>query len=194
MFVCECGKILKHQSTLSRHKKNCKIRKLEKVIKELEAEIEKLEAEIEKLKETQGNTIINNTNYYNSNNTTTIDNRKIEIEKMINNLQPLDESKFGEQLDYLELPFLKCPKILSKYIAENLLKDRVFCSDIRKQLCHFKDKKGNIIEDPKLKEVAEKVYVALISDGYTQDHSPQIHKESFKKKFVKHTCNSIGNL
>ena len=144
MFVCECDKILKHHSNLSRHKKKCQARVIileqKTVILEQKTEIKELKAEIEKLKETQGNTIINNNNNYynNSNNTTTIDN-KIEIEKMINNLQPLDESKFGEQLDYVELPFLKCPKILSKYIAENLLKDRVFCSDIRKQLCHFKD-------------------------------------------------------
>ena len=200
MFVCLCDKSYKFSQGLSRHKKKCKV--AEKT-KELRETIKKLETKIEILKENQGTTTIIHNN--NSNNTTIKDNRKIgsnnstnniennlRIEKIINGLQPLDDNKFSEQLDYLNLSDLTCPEKLSNYASENLLKDRVFCSDVKKQLCHYKDLEGNIVQDPKLRLVIEKIYNALDSDGYTKETSPKIYKDNFKKKFAKHTCSSMG--
>lgn len=200
MSECVCGRKYKTTSGLCKHKKKCQSRV---VILELRETIKKLETKIEILKENQGTTTI--TNYNNSNNTTIKDNRKIgsnnstnniennqRIEKIINGLQPLDDSKFSQQLDYLNLSDLKCPEKLSNYASENLLKDRVFCSDVKKQLCHFKDLEGNVVQDPKLRLVIEKIYNALDSDGYTKEDSPEIHKDNFKKKFAKHTCSSMG--
>lgn len=209
MFVCECSKELLHKTSFSRHKNKCQPRV---IILELRETIKKLETKVELLKENQGTTTIynnsnnTNTNTNTHNNTTIKDSRKIEsnnnstnniennhrIDKIINSLQPLDYSKFSQQLDYLNLSDLKCPQKLSNYASENLLKDRVFCSDVKKQLCHFKDVEGNIVKDPKLKLVTEKIYNALDSDGYTKEDSPEIHKDNFKKKFVKHTCSSMG--
>jgi len=209
MSECVCGRKYKTASGLWKHKNKCQPRV---IILELRETIKKLETKIELLKENQGTTTIynnsnnTNTNTNTHNNTTIKDSRKIEsnnnstnniennhrIDKIINSLQPLDYSKFSQQLDYLNLSDLKCPQKLSNYASENLLKDRVFCSDVKKQLCHFKDVEGNIVKDPKLKLVTEKIYNALDSDGYTKEDSPEIHKDNFKKKFVKHTCSSMG--
>ena len=202
MFVCLCDKSYKYRQGLSKHKKKCKV--AEKT-KELRERIKDLERENEILRKNQGTTTIYNNSNNTNNNTTIKDNRKIgsnnstnniennqRIEKIINGLQPLDDSKFSQQLDYLNLSDLKCPEKLSNYASENLLKDRVFCSDVKKQMCHFKDLEGNVVQDPKLRLVIEKIYNALDSDGYTKEDSPEIHKDNFKKKFAKHTCSSMG--
>lgn len=189
MFICECNKKYKYSQGLSNHKKKCKIRNLLIENQDLKNEILRLQKENDRLLKTQGNTSYITQNF-NSGTTTNnnIDNRQIKIDAILNNLQPLDMNSFNKQLDYLNLEDLQTPEKLSKFATETMFRNRLCCTDVIKQICHYKDINGTIKQDKNMKKVTSSFYNSLVKDGYTQYDSPQIHDTNFKQKFVEHTC------
>ena len=95
---------------------------------------------------------------------------------------------FNKQLDYLDLDDLRTPENLSKFATETMFRNRLCCTDVMEQICHYKDINGKIKQDKNMKKVTSSFYNSLVKDGYTEYDSPQIHDNDFKQKFVEHTC------
>jgi len=196
--VCECG----YKGTSSnyyRHKKKCKDRIIIQLKKENE-EYKKnnehirnvnlqLMIQLNKLDKNNnsGGTVVNN--YYNI-------NQNIEkIEKLnnvniYNNLTPINFNEFGPSTELLENYHLESPESLAEFALNVPLKNRILCTDVKRQIIRYKEQ-GKFKVDPKMKKIQNHFYNSLIENAnVTVENTPNVHDDKFIKKFIKKCCES----
>ena len=184
--VCECGKEVS-KSNFSKHKSICKDRKI--IIKD--REIIKLKLELNNLKKkmelTKQNIQITNNYNYNQN-IEEINNFNL----VYNNLQPLDFKSFGESTDYIQNYHLESPESLAEFALTVPLKDKICCTDVKRQIIRYKEE-GKLKVDQKMEKIQNKFYNSLIeSANITEENTPKIHEDKFIKKFIKTCCESTS--
>ncbi len=94
--------------------------------------------------------------------TTYQDNRKSNVNQIINNLQPITEEHFKEQAQYLTFDHIKrgVPGYV-EYALEYPLKNRVICVDFSRRKIKYKDTDENIITDPEMSKLSQKLFSAI---------------------------------
>jgi len=135
------------------YKKGCKtmIEQKDKIIQEQKDQINDLQNKIENIaiKAISKPTYINN-NTNNSKN------------QIINNLVPISENHFRDQVEYLTIDHIKNGVDgYVQYALEYPLKDRVICTDFARRKIKYKDQEGNIIDDPEMSKLSQKFFKAI---------------------------------
>jgi len=178
IYKCQhCEKIFSNTSSLNRHIKTCKeeankeIKNLEKRNKELEEEnmrykiifeeknkiIEEQKEQINDLQNKMENIAIKGISK-----TTYINNTNNSKNQIINNLVPISENHFKDQVEYLTIDHIKNGVDgYVQYALEYPLKDRVICTDFARRKIKYKDQEGNIIDDPEMAKLSQKFFKAI---------------------------------
>jgi hypothetical protein len=118
---------------------------LQKQIKDLQEHIERLET-----KAINKPTIIK----------PTINNNKIN--NIVNNLIPLTNEYIKEQANYLTLDHVKNGvNGYVQYALEYPLKNRIICTDYSRRKIKYKDEEGNVIDDPEMIKISQKLFEAI---------------------------------
>lgn len=118
---------------------------LQKQIKDLHDHIERLET-----KAINKPTIIKPTINHN------------KISNVINNLIPLTNDYIKEQVNYLTLEHVKNGvNGYVQYALDYPLKDRIICTDYSRRKIKYKDEEGNVIDDPEMIKISQKLFEAI---------------------------------
>ena len=164
-----CGKTFSRMSSLDRHTENCTIinhtatleKKYNIIQKELEYKnnyIEKLEQTIKELQDKLENIAISAV----SRPTTSTTNKNIIQNNYIQNLQPITDEVFTENIPNLTIEhIMKGPIGYAEYALEFTFKNRVVCVDYARRKVKFKDKDGNIITDPEMTNLGTKFFESI---------------------------------
>jgi hypothetical protein len=182
--ICECGKEVS-KTNFYKHKKICKERQIilkDREIKQLKLQVQTLQNQLDLSKQT-----VQITNNYNF-------NQNIEkmnnINLVYNNLQPLDFNSFDESTNRLENRHLETPESLAEFALNVPLKDKICCTDVKRQIIRYKEK-GKLKTDPKMEKIQNRFYNSLIENAnITEENTPNIHDDKFIKKFIKTCCES----
>ncbi len=122
-----------------------KIENYERQIKDLQEHIERLET-----KAINKPTIIK----------PTINNNKIN--NIVNNLIPLTNEYIKEQANYLTLDHVKNGvNGYVQYALDYPLKNRIICTDYSRRKIKYKDEEGNVIDDPEMIKISQKLFEAI---------------------------------
>ena len=127
--------------------KNLKEQTKEKddVIKELKEEMKDKDERIERL----ATVAINRPNNQHINNN-------------INNLTPITEDYLKEQAEYLTLDHVKNGvNGYVQYALDYPLKNKIVCTDFSRKRIKYKDGEGNLIDDPEMLKLAQKLFKAI---------------------------------
>ena len=120
---------------------------LKEIIKNYEKQIKDLQDHIERL-ETKAI------------NKPTINNNKIN--NIVNNLIPLTNEYIKEQANYLTLDHVKNGvNGYVQYALEYPLKNRIICTDYSRRKIKYKDEEGNVIDDPEMIKISQKLFEAI---------------------------------
>ncbi len=90
----------------------------------------------------------------------TINNNKIN--NIVNNLIPLTNEYIKEQANYLTLDHVKNGvNGYVQYALDYPLKNRIICTDYSQRKIKYKDEEGNIIDDPEMIKISQKLFEAI---------------------------------
>lgn len=164
-FKCsECHKIFTSKYYLGFHKESC----IEYITKSYKIQINKLEKHFQKerekyeihIKELEGK--LENIAIKAVERPTYQDNRRSNINQIINNLQPITEEHLREQAQYLTFDHIKrgIPGYV-EYALEYPLKDRIICVDFSRRKIKYKDTDENVITDPEMTKLSQKLFSAI---------------------------------
>jgi hypothetical protein len=180
-FICNyCNKDFTSKQKLDYHLLNCNFKKDEDlknlkltiderlkiqeenykiIIKELEDKYEKKIKElVEQLKEKDER--IERLATVAINRPTTQNNQRIN--NIINNLTPITEDYLKEQAEYLTLDHVKNGVDgYVQYALDYPLKDKIVCTDFSRKRIKYKDEEGNLIDDPEMLKLAQKLFKAI---------------------------------
>jgi hypothetical protein len=122
--------------------------KHEKKIKELVEQLKEKDERIERL----ATVAINRP--------TTQNNQRIN--NIINNLTPITEDYLKQQAEYLTLDHVKNGvNGYVQYALDYPLKDKIVCTDFSRKRIKYKDEEGNLIDDPEMLKLAQKLFKAI---------------------------------
>jgi len=107
---------------------------------------------------------------------THVQNNNQRINQIVNNLIPITQEHLKEQAEYLTLDHIKNGASgYVQYALDYPLKDRVACTDYSRKKIKYKDEKGNIIDDPEMTKLTEKLFKVIkekntfLIDGYMDE-------------------------
>ena len=191
---CICGCIFKGDTAYEKHIENCfkyqinqielkmkteyekTIGVLKDTIKDQDHQINKLQNKLEDfaLKIAERTPTTNNT---------------INI---IQNLQPIQENNFVDNLDYLTIDYIKkgAPGY-AQYALEYPLKNKIICVDYARRKVKFKDNDGNIITDPEMTNLATKFFESIKDKNKVLINE---HESQLKEKFGDDDITKIVKL
>ena len=155
IFTCEfCKKEFTKKDHYKEHNLICKNKKdnyieileekcnnYEKLQLEKDKQIEKLQSELVSIAITAASKPINiQNNQHNQ-----------RINNTINNLIPITDDHFKDQVQYLTLEHIKNgANGYVQYALEFPLKDRITCTDFSRRKIKYKDSEGNLVDDPEM--------------------------------------------
>ena len=91
---------------------------------------------------------------------TTQNNQRIN--NIVNNLTPITEDYLKEQAEYLTLDHVKNGvNGYVQYALDYPLKDKIVCTDFSRKRIKYKDEEGNLIDDPEMLKLAQKLFKAI---------------------------------
>ena len=94
------------------------------------------------------------------NNSTNNNNQKIG--QIINNLIPITEDHFREQVQYLTMEHIKNgAEGYAQYAMEYPLKDRVLCTDYSRRKLKYKNEEGDVVADPEMIKLAQRLFTSI---------------------------------
>lgn len=193
-FICKiCDKAFIRKSELLSHSKSCKkdpdiienellltIKELDKYknfVEMLEKQIEEQKQTIKELQDKLENIAV--TAVSRSNTSTT--NKNIIQNNYIQNLQPVTDETFSENISNLTIDhIMKGPIGYAEYALGYPLKKRLMCVDYARKKIKFKDKDGNVITDPEMTNLATKFFKSI------QEKNTELilsYKEEFLEKY-----------
>jgi hypothetical protein len=190
IFKCnECDKILSSKRTLNNHYETC-IEHIKEVSKQHIKELtDKFENQLKEITNKYENQIKELQNQLASIARTAaskpihIQNNNQRINNIINNLLPITEDHLKEQAQFLTLEHIKNgPSGYAKYALDYPLKDRVFCPDFSRKKINYKDSEGNLINDPEMKKLCEKLFKSIeeqntiLTNGYMQELQDKLNE------------------
>lgn len=171
LYYCTyCKKSFTTNHNLKNHLTNCEIKKeteKEDKLKELRDQISILE---NKLKEQQlfyENKMSNLQDKIENLAITaikrpTIQNTQQRYNTIINNLTPITEAHLKEQSQYLTIDHIKNGVDgYVKYALDHPLKDKIICTDFSRRKIKYKDDDGNVVEDPEMINLTQKLFQAI---------------------------------
>jgi hypothetical protein len=84
------------------------------------------------------------------------------INQVINNLIPITDEHLKEQVEFLTIDHIKNGVDgYVQYALEFPLKDRIVCTDYSRRKIKYKDVDGNLIDDPEMTKVTQKLFKAI---------------------------------
>ena len=172
--ICQyCKKNFTQKIDLQRHELSClpkrefllllekdkEIEAYKSQINELRKQVEKYESHIKELEARLENIAIKAVERPT---TTYQDNRRSNINQIINNLQPITEEHLREQAQYLTFDHIQrgIPGYV-EYALEYPLKDRIICVDFSRRKIKYKDTDENVITDPEMTKLSQKLFSAI---------------------------------
>jgi hypothetical protein len=127
-----------------------KIIEKDQKIKELQEQVEKLQNELANIAKTAASK------------PTHIQNNNQRINNTINNLIPITDDHFKDQVQYLTLDHIKNgTNGYVQYALEFPLKDRITCTDFSRRKIKYKDSEGNLVDDPEMSKLSQKFFRAI---------------------------------
>jgi len=165
-FNCEyCEKNFSSKYGLSIHQNEC-LKFYKKIKEKIEREfisskdeiITKLEEQVRELQNKLENVAIKATsrpiNVHNNQ----------RINTIINNMLPITDEHLEEQAQYLTMEHVKNGASgYAKYALEYPLKNRIACVDFARRKIKYKNKDGDIIVDPDMSRLTQKLFLAIES-------------------------------
>ena len=93
---------------------------------------------------------------------TNIQNNNQKINQIINNLTPITEQHLKDQAEFLTIDHIKDGvNGYVKYALDYPLKDKIVCTDFSRRKLKYKDDNGNLIEDPEMIKLSQKLFKAI---------------------------------
>ena len=89
-------------------------------------------------------------------------NNNQRINNIINNLIPITDEHLKQQAEFLTIDHIK--NGIDGYVQYALdfpLKDRIICTDFSRRKIKYKDSEGNLIDDPEMTKVTQKLFKAI---------------------------------
>ena len=111
-------------------------------------------------------------------------NNTINNNQKILNLLPLTEKHFEEQAEFLNIEHIKNgAEGYAQYAVEFPLKNRIMCSDYARRKIKYKDNEGNIITDPEMSKISQKLFKAIENQNDTliSNHITELQHKLFRK-------------
>ena len=169
-FNCDfCTKKFTQKVDLQRHYTICKNKKEQEnnyinTIKEKDKQIKEQKDQIkeqkEQIKELQNQ--LANIALCASTKPTYINHNNQRINNIINNLIPITDDHLKQQAEFLTIDHIK--NGIDGYVQYALdfpLKDRIICTDFSRRKIKYKDSEGNLIDDPEMSKVTQKLFKAI---------------------------------
>jgi hypothetical protein len=142
--------ILKERLKLQEEAVKKQEEKHETQIKELQTQIKELQSQIERL----ATAAINKP--------TNVQNNNQRVNQIINNLTPITEQYLKDQAEFLTIDHIKDGvNGYIKYALDYPLKDKIVCTDFSRRKIKYKDDNGNLIEDPEMIKLSQKLFKAI---------------------------------
>ena len=167
-FKClKCNKKFSSKNWLDNHTKKClgnsEINELKTINKELtntikiyENQLKEQKEQIEKLQDQIA--FIAKTA---ASKPTHIQNNQ-RINQVINNLIPITDEHLKQQAEFLTIDHIKNGVDgYVKYALDYPLKNRIICTDFSRRKIKYKDSDGNLIDDPEMTKVTQKLFKAI---------------------------------
>lgn len=163
VLICDCKKNFTDKRNLEKHQKKCVDFHVNRNTKQLE---EKYNGFISHLKNIidEKDQMINELQNKLDNLTNKIADKPTTINtiNIIQNLQPLSDSDFQNNLDNLTIDYINRGALgYAQYALEYPLKDKIICVDYSRRKVKFKDKDGNMITDPEMSSLATKFFQSI---------------------------------
>jgi len=176
-FICNyCNKNFTSKQMMNKHKTKCKdfyisfdLLKTENILlkQRLEDKEQQLKEKDDQIKDLQNKLASKPTHIQNNNQ---------RINNIINNLLPITDDHLKEQAQFLTLEHIKNgPSGYAKYALDYPLKDRITCPDFARRKISYKDSEGNLVSDPDMKKLCEKLFKSIdeqnsiLTDQYIQE-------------------------
>ena len=93
---------------------------------------------------------------------TYINHNNQRINNIINNLIPITDEHLKQQAEFLTIDHIK--NGIDGYVQYALdfpLKDRIICTDFSRRKIKYKDSEGNLVDDPEMSKVTQKLFRAI---------------------------------
>lgn len=128
------------------------------------------------------------------------------INQVINNLIPLTDDHMNNQIQYLTIEHVKNGiDGYVKYALEHFFKDRIICTDFARRKIKYKNKEGDLLEDPEMTKLAQKFFqtietknteladICLIDIGNRYNNLiTELSKDDIDKDILEIRLNSIN--
>ena len=192
-FLCKiCNKSFGIKSSMNRHIKNCNknsyIKNLEKELLEKDKLLKKYEIQIRDLQDKLENVAIKAV----SRPITTNNNRSIQINNIIQNLQPIKNDELercGEQLTLDH--HMEGAEGYARFALDVPFKEKLACLDVNRRKFKYKNNEGDVIDDEGLHKMFEKFCKAVLDKSNDLSHANYDRlAEEFGKKFVDDNCDT----
>jgi hypothetical protein len=157
-YDCDyCEKKYTTKCDLNRHLSICTDKKIKDLEKFYEKQLQEKDKQIADLQNKLENIAIKA-----ATKPTHVQNNNQRINQIVNNLIPITQEHLKEQAEYLTLDHIKNGASgYVQYALDYPLKDRVVCTDYSRKKIKYKDEKGDVVDDPEMTKLTEKLFKAM---------------------------------